>query len=213
MTDELLDLVDDLTLPRNVEVKTDEGSTWATEDALLVQLQDAITSTTMRAGGRSLGHERMILDADALMRFHQITSAIGDWCRIEGVQIARNPRDPVVDLRTWHAARINRPLGERESDGFYVDQMTAWANLIRGKLSPRKRLEWVDPCPECAATHYTEESGDTAARPVVIDYDPNHPFQSVRWECRACGTVREGEFAVRYLARASETRGEETTPV
>lgn len=31
---ELLDLIDDLTLPRNVKVPTDDGHTWATEDAL-----------------------------------------------------------------------------------------------------------------------------------------------------------------------------------
>lgn len=213
MTDELMEAVDDLTAPRNVKVHTDNGITWATEDALLVQLQDAITSTTSRAGGRSLGHERMILDADALMRFHQITAAIGDWCRIEDVKIARKPRDPVADLRAWHAARIQRPADQREGDEFYIAQMTGWANLIRGKLTPRKKLEWVDPCPECDATHYTEEEGGTVARPVLIDYDPNRPFQSVKWECRACGTIREGEFAVRYLARASETRGEEITHV
>ncbi len=206
MTNELLDAVDDLTLPKPVKVPTDDGYTWAREDALLVQLQEAITSTTSRAGGRSLRHDRMILDADALTRFHQITSTIGDWCRIEGI---RATRDPVADLRRWHAARIGRPLDQRDADGFYVAQMTGWAALIRGKLAPRKSLEWTDPCPECDATTYTDDNGDTLGHPVTISYYPEHPFQTVTWECRACGVQREGEFAARYLARAAETRGEE----
>lgn len=200
---ELNDAVDDLTLPRNVKVSTDDGHTWATEDALLVQLEDAIHSTTGRSGGRSASHTRMILDADALMQFHRITSTIGDWCRMAG---AKAQRDPVKDLRAWHVAI----LATQDDTGFYLEQMKSWAALIRSKLAPRSTLEWLKPCPECNADDYVNEEGDTVAHPVVIDYDPDAPFASVRWTCRACGESRAGEFAQRALAYDGETREKES---
>lgn len=208
-TDPLLHIVDDLTLPKPIKVPTDTGYTWATEDALLVQLQEAITSTTSRAGGRSLRHDRMILDADALMRFHQITSAIGDWCRIEGI---RAHRDPVADLQAWYEARTRRPVNVRGEDDFYIDQMHAWATLIREKLTPRVTMQYLHPCPECEATTFVNDDGDTVPHPVVVDYDPDAPLETVRWTCRACSEVREGEFAQRALVYDAETRGGRDTP-
>lgn len=196
---ELLDAVDELTLPKPVKVPTDDGYTWATEDALLVQLEEAIRSTTGRTGGRSATHTRMILDADALFQFHKITSTIGDWCRIAGTNVTR---DPVKDLRTWHA----RILGLNMSTEFHLTQMQSWVSLIRGKLTPRVTVEFLHPCPECGAVTYTNDDGDTVNHPVLIDYDQGEPFKSVRWSCRACGHVREGEFGVRALVYDAETR-------
>lgn len=205
---ELLSAVDDLTLPRNVKVETDEGLTWATEDALLVQLEEAISSTTGRSGGRSLGHERMILDADALMRFHQITAAIGDWCRIEGTNVTRNP---VKDLRAWHARRIGRPVTERTGDEFYINQLHDWANLIRGKMRPKRQWEIKRACPECDNTTWTDEEGDEFSHPLVVEFDPDAPLASAKWSCRNCGAGAEGVLAQRALAYNLETRDQEET--
>ncbi|MDQ0726826.1 hypothetical protein [Microbacterium sp. W4I20] len=200
---ELLDAVDDLTLPRNVKVQTDDGHTWASEDALLVQLEEAIHSTTGRSGGRSASHTRMILDADALMQFHRITSTIGDWCRMAGATVHR---DPVQDLRAWYVAI----MAVDDTTEFYLRELRGWAALIRGKLTPRSTMQFLRPCPECGANTYINEEGDTVPHPVVIDYDPDAPMSSVRWSCRACGETREGEFAQRALAYDAETRGQET---
>lgn len=196
---ELQDAVDDLTLPRNVKVATDDGHTWATEDALLVQLEEAIHSTTGRSGGRSASHTRMILDADALMQFHRITSAIGDWCRMFGASVTR---DPVKDLRAWHAASLART----DMSDFYLRELHAWAALIRGKLTPKATMQYLRPCPECAATVYVNDEGDTVPYPVLIEYDPDAPMSTVRWTCRACGEMRAGEFAQRALVYDAETR-------
>lgn len=199
---ELLDAVDELTLPKPVKVTTDTGFTWATEDPLLVQLEEAIRSTTGRTGGRSASHTRMILDADALMRFHQITSAIGDWCRIENVKATR---DPVKDLRAWHVARM---VKTEESNEFYVSQLVGWALLIRGKLAPPVTLEYLSPCPVCKAETWVNDDGDEFLHPVQVSYEQENPFATVRWECRACGTSRSGEFAQRALAYDAETHQE-----
>ena len=66
MTD-LLTVVDELTLPKPVKVPTDDGYTWATEDPLLVQLQEAVSSS-LRSGSGSGGAPwtRNVLDSDAL---------------------------------------------------------------------------------------------------------------------------------------------------
>lgn len=199
---ELLDRVDDLTLPKPVKVPTDDGYTWATEDALLVQLEEAIRSTTGRTGGRSASHTRMILDADALFQFHKITTTIGDWCRIAGAKVTR---DPVKDLRAWYVAT----LANDDATDFYLRELTSWASLIRGKLSPRVCVEYMHPCPECDAETYANDEGETVNHPVVIDYDQADPFTSVRWSCRACGHVCEGEFGVRALVFDGETRQEQ----
>ena len=199
MTDPLLDAVEDLTAPRNVPADTDTGRTWATEDPLLTQLEDAISSTTGRTGGRSAAHTRMILDADALMHFHRITSTIGDWCRMFRVPVTRNP---VTDLRAWYTATLTR----NDTTDWYTAQLVGWANMIRQKLAPRITLEYMHACPECDATTYSDDDGNQIPHPVVIDYDKGDPFQSVRWSCRACGHVRVGEFGVRALVYDAETR-------
>jgi hypothetical protein len=203
MSLELLDTVDELTLPKPVKVPTDDGYTWATEDALLVQLEEAIRSTTGRTGGRSASHTRMILDADALMQFHKITSTIGDWCRMAGAKVAR---DPVQDLRAWYVTTLK----SNDTTEFYLQQMQSWAALIRGKLSPKTMLEILGACPECAATTWENDEGETIQHPVIVQYDPDAVMSTVAWSCRACGVSRAGEFAQRALAFDAETRGDES---
>lgn len=197
---ELLEAVDDLTLPRPVKVQTDDGHTWATEDALLVQLEEAIRSTTGRTGGRSASHTRAVLDVDALMQFHRITSTIGDWCRMAGANVTR---DPVKDLRAWHAAFV----ATETATEIYLRQMQGWAALIRSKLNPRIAMEYLGACPECAADVWVNDDGERILHPVEVSYEQADPFRTVRWECRACGESRYGEFAQRALAFDAETRG------
>lgn len=198
---DLLDIVDELTLPKPVKVPTDDGYTWATEDALLVQLEEAIRSTTGRTGGRSASHTRMILDADALMQFHRIASTIGDWCRMAGAKVTR---DPVKDLRAWYAATLK----SNDTTEFYLQHMRSWVALIRGKLTPKTTLEILGSCPECDATEWENDEGETIPHPVVVEYDPDSVMSTVKWSCRACGASRAGEFAQRALAFDAETRRE-----
>jgi hypothetical protein len=102
---ELLDAVDNLTLPRNVKVQTDDGHTWASEDALLFQLEQAVSSS-LKSGSGSGGAawERNVLDSAALYQAGIIRAAIGDWCRIAGV---KGRRTPIDGLRAWYVARLS----------------------------------------------------------------------------------------------------------
>lgn len=199
MTDELLDLVDDLTLPRNVEVKTDDGSTWATEDALLVQLQDAIRST-LNSGSGSGGSPwtRNVLDSGALMQASIITSTIGDWCRMAGAPVVR---DAVVDLRAWYVARLTATPSQRESDPFYIRQMRTWAGQIRTMTNPPKTVQITAPCPACGQADWTNDQGERIPQPLILTYRPNNGsiWADAKALCRACDMVWEGEWRLREL--------------
>lgn len=201
---ELSDAVDDLTLPKPVRVQTDDGFTWATEDPLLVQLEDAIHSTMSRGGGRGGGDARMILDSDALEKFAQIASVILDWCRIAGAQLpARERRNVSDDLRLWFDT-YTRTDGER-LDVFYVTELRKWADLIRSKLNPRESLEFTDPCPECHETTWVNDDGELIRNPVVIDYDKTGDvLNGARGDCRACGASWVGVWALRGMRHAAD---------
>lgn len=192
---DLLDAVDDLTLPKPVKVPTDDGHTWATEDALLVQLREAVSSS-LNSGSGAGGSPwtRNMLDGDALYRAAIITSTIGDWCRMAGAKVTR---DAVVDLRAWHAAF----LAHDDPGEFYVAQMGAWASQIRTMCNPPKSVEITAPCPLCGQGEYTNDMGERVKNPLVLTYRPEGGsiWQDAKALCRACSEVWEGEWRLREL--------------
>lgn len=193
MSDELLDVVDDLTVPKPVKVPTDDGHTWATEDALLVQLEQAVSSS-MNSGSGAGGSAwtRNVLDSAALHQATTITATIGDWCRMGGVKVTR---DPVADLRAWYVARLTAPPAKREADGFYIDQMRAWAGQIRVMvLPPHRPLEVVGAtCPDATEPTF-DDAGDPIPHRIRGWIDDHQP----RLRC-TCGREWVGWVAARAL--------------
>lgn len=192
---ELLDAVDDLTLPRNVKVPTDDGHTWATEDALLVQLREAVSSSlNSGSGAGGSPSTRNVLDSDALHKAGIITAAIGDWCYQVGVKATR---DAVHDLRAWHAAF----LAYDQPDEFYIRQMQTWANQIRAMVNPPKLVEITAPCPVCGQGEYVNDMGERVNNPLVLTYRPDGRsiWADAKALCRACSEVWEGEWRLREL--------------
>lgn len=191
MTD-LLEAVDDLTLPRNVKVETDDGHTWATEDPLLVQLQEAVSSS-IRSGSGSGGAPwtRNVLDGDALHQAAIITSQIGDWCRMAGIKATR---DPVKDLRAWYVARLTATNPET----FYLDQLRKWATQIRGMTNPPKTIEITSPCPICGQGEYVNDLGESVKHPLALTYrlDAGNLRHAAKVICRACGNIWQGDEAM-----------------
>lgn len=195
MTD-LLDAVDDLTLPRNVKVPTDDGHTWATEDALLVQLREAVSSSlNSGSGAGGSPSTRNVLDSDALYKASIITATIGDWCRIIGAKVTR---DAVVDLRAWHAAY----LATNDPGEFYISQMRAWAGQIRTMVNPPKTVEITAPCPVCGQGSYVNDMGERITNPLILTYRPEseHLWKSSKVMCRACEAVWIGGGAMEELS-------------
>lgn len=192
---ELNDAVDDLTLPKPVKVQTDDGHTWATEDALLVQLREAVSSSlNSGSGAGGLPSTRNVLDGDALHKAAIITSQIGDWCYQAGVKATR---DAVTDLRSWHAAFISRD----EPDEFYLRQMRTWATQIRAMVNPPKTIEITAPCPVCGQGEYVNDLGERITNPLVLTYRPDdgNLWRGSKVMCRACDAVWQGGDAMEEL--------------
>lgn len=198
---ELHDAVDDLTLPRNVKIETDDGHTWATEDALLVQLREAVSSSlNSGSGAGGSPSTRNVLDGDALHKAAIITSQIGDWCRIIGATVTR---DAVIDLRAWHAAFI----GRNEPEEFYLAQMRAWAGQIRAMVVPPHRpIEVIGiECPD-KALGLLSSTGETDSHTLRswIDSFTREPIT----KC-SCGLEWRGWQAARSLSYAAEMADQE----
>lgn len=199
MTD-LLDAVDDLTLPKPVKVETDDGFTWAREDPLLDQLADAVASGLgSPSGGSAAPWARNLLNTDALHMAGMITSQIGDWCRMVKAPTTRNP---AVDLRSWYVAFIASAGGSL--DDFYVRQLRAWGEQIRGMLNPPKMLELTVACPECLEAFWVNDEGDPIPNPVTVQYWANgvSVWEGATGKCRACGHVWRGQWELRSLRHA-----------
>lgn len=195
---ELNDAVDDLTLPRPVKVETDDGHTWATEDALLVQLREAVSSSlNSGSGAGGSPSTRNVLDGDALQKAAIITSQIGDWCRIAGMAGAQVTRDAVVDLRAWYA----RFIALDQPEEFYLAQMRAWANQIKSMVNPPKTVEITAPCPVCGEGSYVNDMGERITNPLVLTYRPDsdHMWKNSKVLCRACTAVWVGGDAMEEL--------------
>lgn len=168
---------------------------------LLQQLEDAIASTIGAGAGRSMlsKHALNVLDSDALFKFVKIRSAITDWCRIVNVRATRHA---VHDLRAWHAARL---ATRATDDDWHIEQLRAWAGLIKAKLNPPQTWEIKDPCPICrSATWESEdEQGNpvTLPRPLIVEYHPDRDdiLVTAKATCRACGHEWRGRDALRAL--------------
>lgn len=201
----LLDAVDGLTKPvvRKVIQDGPVGSGLAGTSVarielppLLVQLEEAIRGTVGIGGSGSLANERNLLDADALFRFHVITSQVRDWAL--GVKADVVKGDAVATLRNWHRAFVAYPRAV-ESEQHHISQMLAWAGQITAKLNPPRVWDMPDACPVCGATQWVNPSDNLPyLRPLVIEYMESGPnlIQEAKALCRACQKV----WGVRELA-------------
>lgn len=193
---ELLEAVDELTKP---EVTThaqhdEDGKLIHTHtvvlEPLLERLVAAVHSSTSGKAGGGNPATRAVLNSDALFASMRITSQITDWCNIAKVVPTRNP---ARDLRAWYAAHDG-------AETFYLAQLRKWAWTIRNLLDPPRTFQITAPCPECKASEYVDEEGDTRPHPLRPEYpDPESALKAVV-TCQACGhRFGGGEFALRSL--------------
>jgi len=202
MTADLIAAVDALIRPVPTKIVRDDGSTTRiVHDALLVQLEAAVTSAIGNGGGGGSATGSVVNDA-ALTRLSQIGSQIRDWCRQAGVQVGKRPIDNLVRWRV-------PALAYQDATG-YVVILERWADDIRTLLDPPKTIPLDGPCPVCTADHWFSPDGDRRASPVAVEYDHANPLRSARAVCRAgeCGTVWVGADAVEELVSEMSEREE-----
>lgn len=186
-TDPLLDVVDKLTVSHVVTTQRDDGKNhYESHDGLIKQLRDAIASSTvgLGSGAGQSAHERIPLDADAMVKYEQIEEAIGEWFRAncDGIP-GMLPED---NLRAWYLVFTNAHRAGTISDTIYdahVHALEGWAHTIEEKLSAPTVRELFDQhgqpevCPECGAGWYTAilNSG-TLVKPVTDRSGTVHRF-------------------------------------
>jgi hypothetical protein len=196
---DLIDAVDALVKPSRTKVVRDDGTTTVVRhDALLVQLEAAVTSAIGGGGGGGSATGSVVNDA-ALARLSQIGSQIRDWCRLVDIQPTRSP---VSNLERWRVIALSQ-----DTTG-HVVIMERWADDIRNLLDPPKTIPLNGPCPVCTADHWFSPDGDRRASPVAVEYDHANPYRSARAVCRAgeCGTVWVGADAVEELVSEMSER-------
>lgn len=203
-TDEAFELraaVDALTEPTFTKISQhidgEERVTRIKHDPLLTQLDDAIRgamAATM-GGNASTPSTRSLVNSDALHQLTMISSMLGDWCRMAGAPIRR---DPVTALQGWHASVLAQDIPR----AFYTQILRRWAGTIRAVVNPARELTITLGCPACTATHWENTDGEKAAHPVVIAYRPDDPdvLTTATARCRACLAEWRGVTALRSLA-------------
>lgn len=160
------------------------------DPCLLDQLEAAIASTIGGQGNTaSAKNTRNVLNSDALYHFTIISGMIGDWCRIASI---RPPKPAKAALIAFAEAKPD--AGE-----FYTRKMRAWAELIRTTLSPGKRIQVMEPCPECNSDEYEAEDGGMLRHPVWVEYQQDNPLGTVLAKCLACTYEWGGVMAIRAL--------------
>jgi hypothetical protein len=216
MTDPLLEAVDELTLPTNTRVTQDNGDNTITNfvhhEALLTQLENAISSTIGAGAGRTMTAKWAlnVLDSDALYQFTIISSTIRDWCRTAGTGRYTHPAD---GLRAWYTTRLPIPAEMRSlEDPFHIATLHKWANTIRAKLNPSRSLEITAACPICHSDTWTDTDGTHYRHPIEVTYHDQAPdiLATAQALCRACDRVWRGSHELRELRWDVDIRESET---
>lgn len=216
MTDPLLEAVDALTLPTNTRVVQEDGDKTVTNfvhhEALLTQLENAISSTIGAGAGRAMTTKWAlnVLDSDALYQFTIISSTIRDWCRLAGAGRHAHPTD---GLRAWYTTRL--PLDDDTraiEDPFHLATLHKWAAIIRAKLNPSRSLEITAACPICHSETWTDSDGSTYRHPIKVTYHDQDPdiLATAQALCRACERVWRGSHQLRELRWDVDIRESET---
>lgn len=193
--------VDALTQPEHIKItQLIDGTTYTRrlpQEPLLHQLEHAIHGSMRSGSGASsnLPGETIPLDGDALHRFTLVSSTIIDWCRMAGLP---RPQHPVDGLRAWHA----KTLATIGDPTWHVQTLRGWAGVIRSALNPRRRRDLPDACPECQATTWADDEGNSGLRPLVVSYQPDSAdvLATASVTCRACHSEWRGITAVRAVA-------------
>lgn len=220
---DILAVVDRLTLPHKTAVllEHDDGKPykqWLEHDALLVQLRNAVRSSTgAHPGAGGLASERAVIDSDAL---EQYDSICGQIARLYyEVTDARPFRYPESNLRSWFVA-FRRQVESRKISTELVEakykRLNRIASSIESKLNPPTMLEITAPCPRCGAHHATDENG-VYRRAILIEsrITEYRSLEHTRARCSACSATwihGKGMRQLRYEIDQAE-RGDEALSV
>lgn len=242
-TDLLLDVVDRLTIEHIQTTKLDDGTNhYERHDGLIKQLRNAIASDLGGTGSAGKDpRERIPLDADAMLKYEQLETAIGarfkEMCQgIPGLL-------PEDNLRAWFVAFMNAYRAGDITETGYLDEvriLETWARVVTEKLDPPTPLELFDKdgqpevCPECGAGWYELILNSGRLNRAVMDregvvhtfwYEKERRVALTAFcspgesgaltasfvRCGCCNHVWLGARDIRHLAYDLEHKAEEAT--
>lgn len=207
-TDELLDVIDVLTIEHVVTTVLDDGSKhFERHEGLIQQLRAAIASNLGGGASRNAPSSYVPLDADAMEKYDQIEHAIGERFRelCEGIPGLY----PEQTLRQWYQAFANGVRAGKISEAEYVDQvhtLLGWVRMIEEKMSPPVTLELANSeCPDCGCAWAFEKLGGAETERKValtVRYKPDGRggLEEATAQCGACGQLWKGSQGLRELA-------------
>jgi len=212
-TDPLLAAVEALTKPTRTKYLQDVIERWTTKDAegvehehakvidrktvtvehapLLDQFRDAVLpSSNTAAGSPSLDSTRNVIDSTAMYEYSKIAAQTADWCRIVNAQTVRDAR---LNLLHWYP-RFRYLNAAPQAESWYVNQLRAWARLIRAHLDPPRRRNITYPCPVCGQSSWRNDD-EGGMWPLELRYrvDENNRPIIENAICRACEPVTTWE--------------------
>lgn len=230
---DLLTAVDALTLPSVVKVKQSDGDReWTTEcrqDALLIQLRDAVAGGIGSHAGASAARERMPIDAGALELWAHIEGVVSSWYwAIPDVRLSRREVmmrsgvDVSMRLRVWyvhHANQVRAGKVSQLADLEVTRMVEGWVSKIRGTFDPVIRLDFYElvdgkpmpvacPIEECGARYaFDPKTGDRIIA-VVLEYRDlgAETIDKAVGRCRSCEHEWAGGYGVRELAYYLDSR-------
>lgn len=214
---DLLTAVDALTLPSVVKVKQSDGDReWTTDcrqDALLIQLRDAVAGGIGSHAGSSLARERIPVNADALELFQSIAADVSKWYLT--VPGRRGGLVLTDRLRGWyvhHANEVRAGKVSQFTDLEVTRKVEGWVSKIRGTFDPPIRLELTEvidgrmvpvacPAADCGERFaFDRRTGDQVIA-LVVEYRELgvETLDQAVASCRACGGEWRGRAALRGL--------------
>lgn len=193
---DILVLVDKLTLPHLVEHEVEQGTklvrTKVTHEALLDQLDQLVASSSGSSpGGGALSSERNLINTDAL----ELRDQVAADCKAMylGVTSSRPFLTAKQNLRQWFIEfRLLQSLGKvsAEKTTSTYKRLQTMVAKIEAKLNPPTILEITAPCPRCSAQYGYDQDG-IYRRAVMVEsrVHAERSLTNSRAKCVGCGSV------------------------
>lgn len=224
--DELLDVIDRLTIEHPYRAIIDGRSRWVRRDALIGQLREAIASSVTGGNGLASATSKVPFDSDALEQYDRLDEMILHALLADTNLVPH--LTPEANLRAWY--RVVHPTLTEEQSEYWRKVWGPWEHTIVAKLHPPIVLELIDThtrkpydCPECGMDWFEQilNSGpdgkgkrwyDREKRiALTATYRPDGRggLERASVECGCCGWRVVGSSGVRGFAWDLEEHPEE----
>ncbi|MCU1441120.1 MAG: hypothetical protein JWP85_2117 [Rhodoglobus sp.] len=181
-------------------------------DPLLIQLRDAIGSSTGSKGASSDGAARIPFNPAAQALFDPIARQINAWYIV--LPNAREERHIHDRLRDWFTDFENRRRAGKlhaTEENDTTRMVEGWVRSIEAMFDPPNVFEVTDdevpaPCPLCGGRYAIDERTGDRITALIIEYRNlgAETMEHATGLCRSCYTVWEGSSGLRNMRWAIE---------